>query len=135
MSSLYNKIDRRIKQLPPGSAFSKSDFLDLASVDVVRQAFCRLEKKGTIRRVLRGIYDLPLTNSHSLESMDPDLDQVALAVARKFDWHIRPTGNDKLAQLGVLSQGALLVVYFSDGRNKTYKIGGRELIFCKIDIK
>lgn len=38
---------------------SKNDFMDLGGDDLVRKALSSLEGRGTIRRVLRGLYDYP----------------------------------------------------------------------------
>ena len=44
---------------PFGTAFSASDFLDIAEANSVSQALFRIEKEGKIRRVMNGIYDKP----------------------------------------------------------------------------
>ena len=53
------QIEERIKGYPFGTAFSASDFLDIADANSVSQALFRIEKNGGIRRVLNGVYDKP----------------------------------------------------------------------------
>ncbi len=60
MKSVDNKVVLMIYGHQRGWAFSKNDFLDLGGDDAIRKALSRLEAKGTIRRVLRGLYDYPL---------------------------------------------------------------------------
>lgn len=50
-----SQIDERITAYPYGTAFSASDFLDIADANSVSQALFRIEKDGKIRRVINGI--------------------------------------------------------------------------------
>lgn len=58
-----NPIDRamllRIKAREDGWVFSPIDFVDLGSRDAVDKALSRMAAGGTIRRVARGLYDVP----------------------------------------------------------------------------
>src|SRR5213080_3909473 len=58
-----NPIDRamlaRIKARGDGWVFSPTDFFELGSRDAVDKALSRMAATGTIRRVVRGLYDLP----------------------------------------------------------------------------
>ena len=68
-----------------GWSFSSVDFRGLGRVDM---ALLRLQEAGTIRRVLRGIYDYPRYSELLGQEMGPDIHQVAQALARKFAWRI-----------------------------------------------
>lgn len=135
MQSIDGKIVSRIYGLKRGWAFSKNDFKDLAGDDAIRKVLSRLEEKGTIRRVLRGLYDYPRISKLLNEQMGPDLDQVALALARKSGWRIQPSENTALNLLGLSAQVPAQAVYLSDGPGKSYQIGNRELIFRKRALK
>jgi hypothetical protein len=67
------------------------DFLDLGGRPTVDSGLHRLEKRGEIRRVIRGIYDYPRFSKFLDQSLSPDIDQVARALARKFRWRIQPS--------------------------------------------
>ena len=54
--------------------------------------------------------------------MPPDIDQVAQALSRKFNWRIQPTGNAALNQLGLFPQVPGSWVYLSDGPDREYEI-------------
>ena len=135
MQSIDNKLVSRIYGRQRGWAFSKNDFLDLGGDDAIRKALSRLEIKGTIRRVLRGLYDYPRFSTLLNEQMGPDLDQVARALARKHGWRIQPSENMALNLLGLSTQVPAQAVYLSDGPGKTFEIGSRELIFKKRALK
>jgi hypothetical protein len=49
----------RIQKTGGGWAFSPRDFLDMGGRPTVDSGLHRLEKRGEIRRVIRGIYDYP----------------------------------------------------------------------------
>lgn len=131
VESVKNKTSSRIYGKKRGWAFSKIDFLDLGSDADIRQALSQLAAKGTIRRVLRGVYDYPRMSKLLDTEMGPDLDQVASALARKSGWRIQPSENTALNLLGLSTQVPAQSVYLSDGPAKQYEIGNQELIFKK----
>ena len=135
MKSVENRIVKRIYANKRGWAFSRIDFLDIGSDDSTRKALTSLERKGTIRRVLRGLYDYPRMSKLIDSPMEPDLGQVAQALARKGGWRIQPSENTALNILGLSPQVPSQAVYLSDGPSKTFLIGRRELVFKKRILK
>lgn len=135
MESIEDKAVKRIYSNHRGWAFSKTDFGDIGSDDSIRKALTNLEAKGTIRRVLRGLYDYPRQSKLIEGPMEPDLRQVAQALARKSGWRIQVSENTALNLLGLSTQVPVQAIYLSDGPSKTYLIGKRELIFKKRVLK
>jgi len=135
MQSIDDKVVSRIYGHRRGWAFSRNDFLDLAGDDAIRKVLSRLENKGTIRRVLRGVYDYPRISTLLNEAMGPDLDELAVALARKSGWRIQPSENTALNILGLSTQVPAQAVYLSDGPSKRYTVGKRELVFKKRALK
>jgi hypothetical protein len=135
MQSIENKSSARIYGNRRGWAFSKIDFLDLGSDADIRKALSELAAKGTIRRVLRGIYDYPRISKLLNTEMEPDLDQLARALARRSGWRIQPSENTALNILGLSTQVPTQSVYLSDGPSKTYEIGKQQLVFKKRTLK
>ena len=135
MQSVDNKLVSRIYGRQRGWAFSKNDFLDIGGDAAIRKALSRLELKGTIRRVLRGLYDYPRFSKLLNEQMGPDIDQVAQALARKSGWRIQPSENTALNLLGLSTQVPAQAVYLSDGPSKTVALGSRALAFKKRSLK
>ena len=131
MQSIENKVSARIYGSQRGWAFSKTDFLDLGSDADIRKALSTLAAKGTIRRVLRGVYDYPRISKLLDSEMGPDVDQIARALARKSGWRIQPSENTALNILGLSTQVPAQSVYLSDGPSKTYEIGKQQLVFKK----
>ena len=84
--------ERRIHGNGRGWVFSPRDFTDLGRRATIDSALHRLERKGTVRRVIRGIYDYPRFSELLSQPLSPDIDQVAQALARKFGWRTQPSG-------------------------------------------
>jgi hypothetical protein len=127
--SIENKALNRIRGNGRGWAFSARDFADLGSRPTVDSAFHRLERKGSIRRVIRGVYDLPRFSELLSTGLSPDLDQVAQALARKFGWRIQPSGAVAQNLVGLSTQVPARAVYLSDGPNRSYQVGRTALVF------
>lgn len=116
-------------------AFSPKDFSHLGSRSAIDVVLHRLQKKGIIRRVLRGVYDYPEFSPLLGTQLSPDIDQVARALARKFGWHIQPSGPAALNLMGVSTQVPGQFVYLSDGPSRTYRVGKTKLIFKNTALK
>ncbi|OGI11448.1 MAG: hypothetical protein A2Y40_09535 [Candidatus Margulisbacteria bacterium GWF2_35_9] len=135
MDSLDNKVIARIYGKGRGWSFSKIEFNDLAAQSTVGSILYRLEKKGTISRVIRGIYYYPKESTLVNENIPVDIPMVAEAIARKFDWEIIPSGETALNILGLTNQVPAKYTYMSNGKSNQYKIGKRELEFKKMMMK
>lgn len=124
-----SQISNRINEAPFGSAFVASDFTDLAEYETVKKTIARLEKKGLLRRVLRGVYDKPMFSTLLQEYAAPNPDQIAHAIARNYNWTISPSGNTALNLLGLSAQVPADWSYISSGPYKEYTFGNITLTF------
>lgn len=117
----YQKqIEQMIAEAESGTLFVISDFTHIASYDCVNMILLRLERSGTLRRVIRGIYEKPDYNEFLGEYVSADPDKVAHAIARNFGWTIVPCGDTALNALGLSTQIPAVWMYVSDGAYKTY---------------
>lgn len=129
---LYQKeIENRIHAFQEGSVFSAFDFFDIADTDPTNKALSRLAASGEIRRVIQGIYDRPLYSDFLQEYAAPDIDGVAKALAKKYNWTIAPCGDTALNRLHLSTQVPNVWTYISDGPYKEYLIGKTKLKFKK----
>ena len=124
-----SQIEDRIKGYSYGTAFSASDFLDIADSNSVSQALFRIEKDGEIRRVLNGVYDKPAYSQLIQEYSAPRIDKIAEALARRFNWNIAPSGDTALNILHISTQVPDVWEYVSDGPYRDYMIGKVPLKF------
>ena len=127
--TIEDKALSRIYGNGRGWAFSQADFAALGPRSAIDSSLSRLEKRGLIRRVMRGIYDYPRYSELLKKTIGPDIDQVAHALARKFGWRIQPHGATAQNLLGLSTQVPAHIVYLSDGPDRSYKVENTALVF------
>lgn len=129
--SIEKQVIARIYGNGRGWAFSRKDFSLQADAGLIDKALSRLAAKGTIRRLMRGLYDYPRFSRLLQQTLGPDMDQVAHALARKHGWNIQITGNAALNVMGISTQVPTRYTYLSDGPSKHYQVLGQQLNFQK----
>lgn len=129
VQTMKMQILRRIEKMPRGSVFSPRDFLDIASRGTVDMTLASLLKEGRIRRIRRGLYDVPRNNPALGGELSPDIDEAARAFARNNRWKIVPDKAWAANLLGLSTQVPARIVYLSDGPSKTLQIGRRTVYF------
>jgi len=135
MKSIADKILKDICKHEANWCFSQKDFLDIAGRNAIEQAFHRLLKEAEIRRVGRGLYDVPRYSDLLKITLSPDANQIAQAVARKFGWRIIPTGAQAANMLNLSTQVPMRVEYQSDGPTKAMTFGNRTIYFKRTSPK
>jgi len=118
-----------------GWAFSSSDLAGRFARQQIDNALSDLAETNKIRRVARGLYDYPRFSDLLQKTLSPDIDQVAYAYARKFNWRIEVSGESALNLLGLSTQIPAQYVYLSDGPSKSYDVMGLLLTFKKSSLK
>ena len=122
MSNSYmEKICERIMQAPDGSVFVNSDFADITDTNTIKQIISRLIKEGTLRRIIRGVFEKPKYSKLLQEYVAADPNEIANALARCYHWTIAPCGDTALNKLGLSTQVTAVWSYISDGPYKTYE--------------
>jgi uncharacterized protein DUF6088 len=120
--STSEKILTRLKSRK-GQGVPISDFLDLGNRPAVRQALSRLVRRGAIRRVRRGLYEIPqmgkLLNQPRVQSPD----ELVRAWARKNGLRVVPAGAQAANLLGLSTQVPAKITYYTNGRTRTLTLG------------
>jgi len=129
MQTMRDQIVARIERLGAGKAFSAKDFLDIASRGTIDVALGNLAREGNIRRVRRGLYDMPKVNPALGGKLSPDIDEAARAIARRQKWKIVPEGAWAANLLGLSTQVPAKIIYLTDGPNNEVPIGRRSIHF------
>jgi len=120
--SIDSKILEDIYHRGQGAVFVPADFLDLGSRQSVDIALHRLVRKGTIRRLARGIYDFPGEHP-KLGKLQPSPEKIAEALVDRDCTRIQPTGAYAANILGLSEQVPAKIVFLTDGPSRTVKIG------------
>lgn len=134
MGVLKNEILGRMKSGVRGIIYVSKDFLDLGSRAAVDQSLSRLVKDGSIRRLARGLFDLPRL-SPKLGTLSPDPDQIAQAVARKRGVMVRKSGAFAANALGLSTQVPGKHVYLTDSSPAKVRVGKQTLTFKQVSPK
>ncbi len=85
-------------------------------------ALTRLTRSGELRRLARGLYDVPRTHP-VLGGLLPTADDIAQAMARRDGASVQPAGAMAANLLGLSEQVPARAVYHTDGPSRTVKIG------------
>lgn len=128
MKSIQDRVLTRIRGKGSGAVFVPADFLDLGRRAAVDQALARLARAGTIRRVARGVYDLP-QHDPRIGALSPSLARVAAAVARATGSQLQVSGAQAANQLGLSTQVPARLTYLTDGATRTIRVGSRAIVF------
>ena len=126
MQSIDSRILNRIRGTGRGSVFSPNDFIDLGSRDAVDKALSRLARKGTLRRLARGLYDYPKTHP-VMAILTPSPDTIAAALAGKHGIRLQPSGAYAANLLGLSTQVPAKIVFLTDGPSRAVRVGNQEI--------
>ncbi|HSW86277.1 MAG TPA: DUF6088 family protein [Rhabdochlamydiaceae bacterium] len=122
LKSIDYQILKSINALGHGTVFVPTDFLSFGSRQAVDIVLHRLARKGTIRRLARGIYDFPEEHP-KLGKLQPSPEKIAEALVGRDCTRIQPTGAYAANILGLSEQVPAKVVFLTDGPSRTVKIG------------
>src|SRR5436189_2718748 len=102
--AIDSRIVAAIHSRGRGSVLVPADFLDMGSRQAVDVALHRLARKGTIRRLARGVYDFPKKHP-VLGLLQPSAADVAKALAGRDRIRLQPAGAYAANALGLSEQG------------------------------
>jgi hypothetical protein len=128
MQPIDDKIVRSIRATRSASTFSEKHFEKFGSAEAVRQALSRLVKQGKLRRIRRGLYDLP--RQHPILGQTPPDPMEAikgLMDGSSARWQV--TGGYAANLLGLSEQIPGRIVILTDGTPRKVSLGKLELEF------
>lgn len=122
---MADKIMHRVRSSGKGRwVCTPKDFLDLGSRAAVDQALSRLVRAGQLRRVGRGLYDLPRVSPTLNRPVPADLDSAVAAVARRDNIRVMPDGLVAANRLGLTNAVPAKAEYVTDGASRTVNVDG-----------
>jgi hypothetical protein len=113
---LRRSILDRIKPDKSIQVWTPNDFLDLGARSAIDKALQRLVLAGSIRRIDRGLYDVPRANSLTGKPSSPDYTAIIDAVARREKARFLPDGITAANQLGLTDAVPAKVTVHTDAR-------------------
>ena len=102
--------------------FTPSDFFDIAEPAKVCMCLKRIADSGGLTRIMHGLYVKP-------GYMKPGADDIARAIARRFNWTAIPCGHTALYISGMSQRQPNEWTYVSDGVCRTYTVNGNIITF------
>jgi len=120
--SVENSVASSIRRRGRGAVFVPADFLEFGSRQSVDVALHSLTRAGKIRRLARGLYDVPKKHP-VLGALLPPADAVAQAIAGRDHTRIQPAGAYAANILGLTEQVPAKVMFLTDGPSRTVSIG------------
>jgi hypothetical protein len=127
MESIEKNIINRIQGKGRGACFTPREFLHLGSPEAVRIALHRLEKRGAIRRLARGLYELPKQHP-TIGFLSPSPEEVAKALSERDVSRVQPSGAYAANMLGLSEQVPARIIFLTDGPARHVRIGHQEII-------
>ena len=129
MQSIDSKILSRIYGRGKGCVVTPGHFMDLGSRQAVDLVLHRLAKKGTLRRLARGLYDYPRIDP-DLGPLSPTTDAIVKALKGRDRILLEPSGGYAANLLGLSDQVPMKIVFLTDGPARRVQIG-KQVIMLK----
>ena len=112
----------RVKRDKSVRVWTPNDLLDLGSRSAVDKGLQRLALAKDIRRIDRGLYDIPRINQLTGKPTNPDYTAVVDAVARREKARLLPDGMTAANQLGLTNAVPAKVIVHTDARLRSIKL-------------
>jgi len=127
--STMQAVVSQVSAAAAGDVFTPRDFLHHGNRAAVDQALSRLARKGTLRRLCRGLYDKPRVHP-TLGLLSPAPDTIAAALARETGSQWQVSAARAANMLGLSQQVPAQLVYLTDGPARRVKVG-RQVVVLK----
>jgi hypothetical protein len=122
-------IVQRIAKAKPRAVWTPVDFIDLGTRDAVDKVLQRLVNAGDLRRIDRGLYDKPDTNSLTRQLTAPDPREVIDAIARRDQIRVLVDGMTAANDLGLTNAVPSKIVVHTDARLRAVHLGNMVITF------
>ena len=120
---LKQQILDRVGSGPAAQVWTPIDFLDLGSRAAVDKALQRLAGAGQLRRIDRGLYDVPRVNALTKKVTTPDYRQVLGAISRRDQTRMLIDGATAANDLGFTTAVPARIVVHTDARRRSIPVG------------
>ncbi len=125
MSQLAQSILTQAQSLPEGGLLSPKEFLHLGSRAAIDQTLSRLAREGTLLRVGRGAYSLPVQGRFGVRP--PSTEAVVEAIESTSGETVVASGAAEANALGLTTQVPIREVFLTSGPSRRLKLGNREV--------
>lgn len=127
MSQLAQYILSAAQILPEGGLLSPKEFLHLGTRAAVDQTLTRLTREGTLLRVGRGLYAVPIQSRFGVRP--PATQMIVQAMEAAQGEVIVANGATEANALGLTTQVPTREVFLTSGASRTLHLGNRTVEF------
>lgn len=127
MSQLALSILSAAQTLPEGGLLSPKEFLHLGTRAAVDQTLTRLTREGTLLRVGRGLYAVPIQSRFGVRP--PATQTIVQAMEAAQGEVIVANGATEANALGLTTQVPTREVFLTSGTSRTLHLGNRTVEF------
>lgn len=127
MSQLAQSILSAAQILPEGGLLSPKEFLHLGTRAAVDQTLTRLTREGTLLRVGRGLYAVPIQSRFGVRP--PATQTIVQAMEAAQGELIVANGATEANALGLTTQVPTREVFLTSGASRTLHLGNRTVEF------
>jgi len=127
--SLSQAIKKRMMEDDSTEVWVPVDFRDLGARNAIDQALYRLIRSKEVRRVARGLYDIPWTNKLTGKISTPDYRKVIEALARRDQTRMLIDGMTAANDLGLTNAVPGKIIVHTDAKHPAIQIGNQTIIF------
>ena len=127
------KILFKIKKKGRGWVFSPKDFVKIRHYNTINPLLDRLEKRGEIRSLGKGLYDLPIIDE-SGEYLEPELDCIIKALQIQYGEKFQYGGEYSAYLLGLIDKKPNQIIYLTNGKARKIKVRGFDIIIKRTNI-
>lgn len=120
-------VRARIRRSKPGQIFRPGDFVSLGSRAAVDKVLSRLAASGDVRRIARGLYDVPRTHA-VLGPLLPMAEDIVRALAEKGSLRLQPSGAYAANLLGLTEQVPMKLAFLTDGASRMVQVGSQTIL-------
>ena len=136
MVSVKEKIMNKVKSKGrEQSVFARGEFACLGPRATVTRALTQLVAEGKLRKVGRGLYDVPSYNWLIKREPPVSLEQVVRTLEKRDRSRLMPDGFVAANALGLTTAVPAEIAYLTDGSSRTVRIGNRSIKLKRVSGK
>jgi|SaaInlStandDraft_7_1057024.scaffolds.fasta_scaffold04519_5 hypothetical protein len=122
--NITNKILYRIKCKGHGWVFTPKDFLNIRHFNTINPLLDRLEKRGEIRSLGKGIYDYPIFDTNAVKYQAPNLNAVIRVLEVQLNDRFLVSEEEAAYFFKVIPDKPKIIKYLSNKHTKQIDVCG-----------
>jgi len=132
MSSVQAQILRRMTEQSSSKVWTASSFIDIGTRGAIDVALHRLALENKVRRIDRGLYDVPRISTLTKRATPPDHMEVVAAVAERDGARMLVDGITAANAVGMTNAVPAGVTVWTDARIQPIELGGLTIVFKQV---